>query len=208
MNGGFHLKSAGKLSNQWGPPHSSPTSNDLLAVTYGNNTFVAVGLFSTILTSTDGVKWTVQNTSPGGALGGVTYGNDTFVAVGTLGTIITSPDGKTWASRNSGTNTDLHAVTYDDANTTFVVVGENGIILQSDPITSIYTPSGSNIAVSPPGTGTTITFTSVTSPGNTSATTSSHGAPPPANFQLGNPPTYYDIQTTATYTPPVKVCIK
>ncbi len=26
MTGGFHLKSAGKLSNQWGPPHSRPVN--------------------------------------------------------------------------------------------------------------------------------------------------------------------------------------
>ena len=69
------------------------------------------------------------------------------------------------------------------------------------------TPSGSNIAVSPPGSGTTITFSSVYSPGNTSVTTSSSGPAPPAGFQLGNPATYYDIQTTATYAPPVIVCI-
>ena len=69
------------------------------------------------------------------------------------------------------------------------------------------TPSGSNIAVSPPGSGTTITFSTVYSPGNTSVTTSSSGPAPPAGFQLGNPPTYYNISTTATYASPVIVCI-
>lgn len=69
------------------------------------------------------------------------------------------------------------------------------------------TPSGSNITVSPPGSGTTITFSIVNSPGNTSVTTSSSGPAPPAGFQLGTPPTYYDMSTTATYTPPVIVCI-
>ena len=69
------------------------------------------------------------------------------------------------------------------------------------------TPSGSNIAVSPPGSGTTITFSTVYSPGNTSVTTSSSGPAPPPGFQLGNPPTYYNISTTATYASPVIVCI-
>jgi hypothetical protein len=38
-------------------------------------------------------------------------------------------------------------------------------------------------------------------------TISGSGATPPAGYQLGNPPAYYDIGTTATYTPPVTVCI-
>ncbi len=45
----------------------------------------------------------------------------------------------------------------------------------------------------------------VTLPINVS--TSNSGPTPPSGFQLGNPPTYYDIGTTATYTPPVTVCI-
>jgi hypothetical protein len=69
------------------------------------------------------------------------------------------------------------------------------------------TPPGSNISVSPPGSRTTITFSNVSSPGNTSVTISSSGPTPPAGFQLGNPPTYYNISTTASYTTPVTVCI-
>jgi hypothetical protein len=59
-------------------------------VTYGNGLFVAVGTGGTILTSPDGVNWTVQ-ASGGNHLHSVTYGNGTFVAVGEGGTILTSP---------------------------------------------------------------------------------------------------------------------
>ena len=75
------------------------------------------------------------------------------------------------------------------------------------PTTYVYTASGSNVTVSPPGGGTTITFSNISSSGYTSVTTSSSGPAPPAGFQLGNPPIYYKITTTATYTPPVTVCV-
>ena len=59
----------------------SGTSYGLNGVTYGNNTFVAVG-GSTILTSPDGVSWTIRTSGTSYGLNGVTYGNNTFVAVG------------------------------------------------------------------------------------------------------------------------------
>ncbi len=70
-----------------------------------------------------------------------------------------------------------------------------------------YTPSedGDSVTVSPPGSETVITFSTVSSPGYTSVTPSSSGPAPPSGFKLlGN---YYNITTTATYTPPVTVCI-
>ena len=68
------------------------------------------------------------------------------------------------------------------------------------------TPVGTNVSVSA-GHGATVTFTAVVVPGDTGATTSSTGPTPPAGFSLGTPPTYYDITTTATYIPPVNICI-
>ena len=57
------------------------------------------------------------------------------------------------------------------------------------------------------GTPVTVTFSDVTAPGATSLTTGGSGPAPPANFSLGNPPVFYDITTTAGYTPPVAVCV-
>ena len=114
-------------------PYLDPLDNwhlrnqgDLLkAVTYGNDTFVAVGIFSTILTSADGTTWTSRPSGVTGAFEGLTYGNGTFVAVGdcgNCGTILTSADGITWISRIYGyTNAPLLGVTY--GNGTFVAVG-------------------------------------------------------------------------------------
>jgi hypothetical protein len=60
--------------------------NHLSSVAYGNGLFVAVGRSDagrgTILTSPDGVTWTVRASPTSNQLNGVTYGNGLFVAVG------------------------------------------------------------------------------------------------------------------------------
>jgi hypothetical protein len=68
------------------------------------------------------------------------------------------------------------------------------------------TPAGTSVSV-PAGNDVIVTFTAVVSPGDTGATTSSTGHTPPAGFTLGTPPIYYDVTTTATFAPPVSVCI-
>ena len=63
----------------------------------------------------------------------------------------------------------------------------------------------------PAGSGSpiTVTFTQVTQNGLTSVTLddTTTGPAPPPNFQLGNPPVYYDFSTTAGFTAPIQVCI-
>ena len=75
------------------------------------------------------------------------------------------------------------------------------------------TSPGTNVAVQPTDstTGTTapisLTFSNVTGGGTTTVTSSSGGAPPPDGFKLGNPPTYYNISSTATFSGSVQLCI-
>ena len=74
------------------------------------------------------------------------------------------------------------------------------------------TSPGDNVAVEPVDseTGTSpvsLTFSKVTSGGETTLTTSGTGQPPPSGFKLGSPPVYYDISTTASFSPSVEVCI-
>jgi hypothetical protein len=74
------------------------------------------------------------------------------------------------------------------------------------------TPAGNNVLVRPidstSGTSpVTVTFSTVTQAGTTSVTTSSTGTPPPSGFKLGNPPTYYELTTTAVFTGSVTICI-
>src|SRR5438445_533450 len=73
------------------------------------------------------------------------------------------------------------------------------------------TSAGANVTVPlgvPPGQ-VTVTLATVTAAGDTTLTTSDKGPSPPtpAGFKLGNPPTYYDLATTASFTGPVTVCI-
>ena len=73
------------------------------------------------------------------------------------------------------------------------------------------TPVGNNVAVQPkdPSTGkspATVTFPAVNQAGQTTLTSSTSGQKPPDNFKLGNPATYYDLSTTAVFTPPATVC--
>jgi PKD repeat protein len=75
-----------------------------------------------------------------------------------------------------------------------------------------FTPEGTNVVVQPVDTTTgtaqvTLTFSEITLAGTTTLTTSSTGPPPPSGFQLGDPPTYFDLETTALFASPCEVCI-
>jgi hypothetical protein len=82
-------------------------------------------------------------------------------------------------------------------------------------IVVLNTPTGSNVSIVPdvpsgsPGIG--LTFSSVTSTGETTVTvidpaTAPPGQAPPAGFSLGDPPIYLDIATTATFSGSVSIC--
>lgn len=124
---------ADSLDNwQWKNP--LPTGNQLNGIAYGNGLFVAVGGLGTVVTSPDGVTWTVRSSGSTNNLNGVGFGNGIFVAVGAHGTVLTSPDGVTWTTRISGSANDLNGVAY--GNGFFVVVGGNGYNIGSTLLTS------------------------------------------------------------------------
>jgi len=66
------------------------------------------------------------------------------------------------------------------------------------------TPTGSNVSVSLPPTPITVTFSAVTTAGETTATPLAAAPPLPSGFEIAG--TAYDISTTAQFTPPVTVC--
>jgi hypothetical protein len=81
-----------------------------------------------------------------------------------------------------------------------------------DSLAVANTGAGANVIVRPTdpatgGTPVTVTFSAVTQSGVTSVTTSNVGPAAPDGFKLGLPPGYFDITTTAIYTPPIQVCI-
>lgn len=128
-----------------------------ISSTYGNGTYVAVGINSgnRVMTSPDGINWTGRS-----ALGNnddwraVTYANGMFVAVGMGGggnsdMIMTSPDGINWTARSSpgGTADKWMSVTY--GNGLFVAAGGHGngnaIITSTDGINwTVRSAAGNN----------------------------------------------------------------
>lgn len=80
-----------------------------------------------------------------------------------------------------------------------------------------HTPPGSNVAITPIDQTTgepapaSITFSNVVESGETTVGSGTvgqdGGPPPPAGFRLGNPPSYFEISTTATFSGPVTICI-
>jgi hypothetical protein len=107
-------------------------------VAFGGDRFVALGIRGKVFISTNAVNWQEQfQTVNSQYLFAITHIHGRFVAVGGLygggsQKIVTSPDGYAWTlrpvdSNHSGT---LRGLAF--GNSTFVAVGEKGLILQSD----------------------------------------------------------------------------
>ena len=141
----------------------------------------------------------------------------TGIAGGFHHSVALKSDGTVWAwgLNNHG---QLGDGTTTDRLSPVMVPGLSGVsavaagVAHTLALVLVNTPAGSNVAVQPADTATgtspvTVTFSSVTQIGVTSLTTSSTGPTPPAGFSLGTPPTYYQLTTTAVFTPPITVCI-
>ncbi|MSU35837.1 MAG: hypothetical protein EXS36_12190 [Pedosphaera sp.] len=111
---------AGPL-DRWTQRNPLPQSQSLFAVAHGPNQFVAVGGRGTLLTSSDGSNWALQNRRADVALTGVAYGGGLFAAVGAGGTILSSSGGTNWSYRYTAVSTFLNSVTYGAGR--FVAVG-------------------------------------------------------------------------------------
>lgn len=103
---------------------------DFKAITYANNLFVMVGNQG-IVTSPDGIDWTLRFTNSSQPLSSVAYGNHMFAAVGfnlfspgKHGIIVTSSDGVDWTPQAGGVFDSLVSVAF--GNNTFVAVGSKG----------------------------------------------------------------------------------
>ncbi len=88
------LSSSGQISNV------RASIEGLTDVVYGNNRFVAVGMFGIIVSSTDGVNWQAESTEANIDIEDVSYVNNKFIATGSDyngGSIILySNDGVSW----------------------------------------------------------------------------------------------------------------
>ena len=99
------------------------TYYDLDGITFGNNTFVAVGERGTVRTSSDnGATWDNGTSGKTTQFYEIAYGNSTFVSVGQSGDIIYSSDnGLSWDNGTWAESQNLTGVAY--GNSTFVALG-------------------------------------------------------------------------------------
>jgi hypothetical protein len=107
-------------------------------VHFDNGVFVAGGAVnfnSAILTSTNGIKWTLHPSPlPANIINDSAFGSGRWVAVGDSATIITSTNAVIWVKATppapvAKASVDLHAVFYYDGY--FVAVGNSGTVLAS-----------------------------------------------------------------------------
>jgi len=98
------------------------------ALTFGNGLYVAVAESgaSSVMTSSDGITWTLRTVPEDNLWRSVTFGNGLFVAVAHSGTnrVMTSPDGITWTARAAAEANDFYSVSY--GNGLFVAVSITG----------------------------------------------------------------------------------
>ena len=104
---------------------------DLVAVTYGNGKWVAVGgtyKKGVTVVSTDGLHWSVINSYATAKITDVHFANNLFVKVGAKSIKSYSIDGENWHSGYFGTiingaSADFTSVTYDNVNDKWIAVG-------------------------------------------------------------------------------------
>jgi len=118
---------------------SAPTET-WRGVTFGKNTFVAVGERGAAMTSLDGMQWRRQNAlrQSDQIWESVAYGNDKFVAVASVGySAMYSPDGITWTLGTGAINNRWKSVTFGGG--WFVAVATSGtgnrVMTSADGIT-------------------------------------------------------------------------
>jgi hypothetical protein len=126
----------------WTPQVVFPSKTNIVALAYGNGTFVMMANFSytqfpityplnVVMVSGDGVNWTPSATinSSSTPLNDLTFGTNLFCTVGQQGNVFTSPDGVNWTTHNIGQPANNYTVTY--LNGRFVVSSQAGSLVTS-----------------------------------------------------------------------------
>ncbi len=102
---------------------------------------IAVGLDGIIVTSADGVLWTVRRSGTTATLVDAVWGGGQWVVVGMKGTILTSLDGTTWTTHDSHSGDALQGIAWSgslfvvsDASTPNVITSPDGITWTVRPL--------------------------------------------------------------------------
>lgn len=142
--------------------HRNPGApfNWVLDIAYGNGRFVAVGAGGDIRTSSDGATWTKRSAGTTIWFNGVAFGSDKFVIADESGKIHYSSTGSSWTTVTPSAYVPFMGIGYGSGNSTFVAVGQGGI-LQSGTVSttpSNITISGTVTDGTNPVSGVTLTF--------------------------------------------------
>jgi len=125
----FSGESAATYDWEWRDP--LPQGNQLNAIAFSGNRYVAVGEGGSIVTSEDGKEWAVARSGTHKRLTSVVWTGTSFVVVG-YKTILTSPDGLTWSAKGSAKNPLLLSATW----------GKNRLVAVGCLGTAITSPDG------------------------------------------------------------------
>src|ERR1051326_2320252 len=134
--------------------HSTNSSLGLVAVTFANGLFVAIGntiASNSILTSPDGENWTTQFVTGTAGLTSITYGNGLFVATSTSSATATSPYAINW-HLTAALPSHAWAVTF--GNHQFVALNATVASTSADGVTWI----GASLPLSMFATSASVTF--------------------------------------------------
>jgi hypothetical protein len=107
--------------DRWAPRNPAPQGENLRAIAWGGNRFVAVGNNGAIIHSLDGTNWNSRPYRTSANLQAVAYGNGLFVAAGEQGMVLASTNADTWTARQTSFDDTFRGVAY--GNGRFFVVG-------------------------------------------------------------------------------------
>lgn len=113
----------------WTQQTGLPGSSQPLFTIFANNLFVSTGTGGNIITSSDGITWTLRTSGTTNLLRHIIWTGSQFYAVGSSGTIVRSSDGITWTSVGPGGTINLNQIAY--SGSLFVAVGTSGTIYSS-----------------------------------------------------------------------------
>lgn len=123
------------------------SSNGWLNVSYGNSLFIQTSSYNgNLITSPDGVTWTVSPNPLPTVPQELIYGNSEYVLYGANGTIYSSPNLISWTLKASSVIGTFRSIAY--AGGTYVIAGDNGELKTSTDLvtwTTRTTSSTSNI---------------------------------------------------------------
>ena len=99
---------------------------DFYDIVFNGEYYVAVGEKGSVITSFDGLNWSLGSVGSDKNLYGITWGLNKFVAAGEEGVIFTSEDGKNWTKRDSDISSDIYGI--EGNGDKFIAVGDMGKI--------------------------------------------------------------------------------